>query len=334
MKDKRLISRLLIAAFVALIAAAAAYRMLSSPKEEPASSSASAIVEPSGPLWGDNPFAKGESRSPLPSYAQSVTANTGVFTVNEKGELILDSSTKVRLDILVTGLPQNPTGHELEAAKTSAIAGLLQNTAQKAVLILDNYLRYSKAEAELNTGFANENGAPPEKMLDQLIALRRQQLGAQVADALFAVQEAQDRYGIQVAALEADQKLTPRERIARIDALQRALPKADANFDPELVVSRSALMMEERVAALRRQGASEALIRQLREKQLGAEGAESIGEMEQQKRRWESRQQEFVQRKNVIAQMNLSEPQKQERIEELLHQLYTEEEVPAARAFQ
>jgi lipase chaperone LimK len=170
-------------------------------------------------------------------------------------------------------------------------------------------------------------------MLNKLVVLRRQHLGAEVANALFAAQEAQDRFGIQIAGIDADQKLTAQEKLARLDVLQRSLPKDVPGLHAELDASRSALMMEQGVAALRQQGAPEAQVRQLRERHVGAEAAQNIGAMEVQKIDWEHRQQVFSQQKNAVAQMNLSEQQKQEKIEALLRQLYAEEEIPIARAF-
>ena len=332
MNDKRLLYGFLMATAALVIVGGAVWLMRSSPQEEPAPPSASAAVQGSGTVDA-NPFAKGEYMAPIASRAESAVADTGVFKLDGKGNLILDADTRVRLEMLISELPMNATGHELQAIERSAIAGLPQHAAQQASRILDGYMRYFKAEMALSADFAAGNTIAPEDMFNKVIALRRQHLGAPVADALFAVQEAQDRYGIQIAMMEADPKLTVQEKLARIDVLQNTLPKGAADLNSDLDASRSALLMEQGVAALRQQGASEVQVQQLRERHAGAEAAKSIGEMEVQKLDWERRQQEFLQQKNIITQMNLSEQQKLGRIEALLGQLYSEEEIPAARAY-
>lgn len=332
MRDKRLVYGLLFASVAALVLTGTAWLMHSSPKEAPVMPSASAAVQSSGTVDA-NPFGKGEYMPPAASHAQSAAAGIRVFGVDEQGNLVLDADTRVRLDVLLAQLPKNATGHELQAIEESAVAGLPRHAAQQASRILDTYIRYLGAETELNALLAMESAASPDEMFNKLIALRRQHLGAQVADALFAAQETQDRHGIQIALMDADPKLSAQEKLARIEALQRALPDGAAALASDLDASRSALMMEQGVAALRQQGASEAQVQQLRERHVGAEAAKSIVEMEVQKMDWERRQQEFTQQKNAIARMDLSERQKLERMEALLSQLYSEEEIPVARAF-
>lgn len=138
---------------------------------------------------------------------------------------------------------------------------------------------------------------------------------------------------MQLVRLEADSALPAREKLARIEALQRTLPAAAAELQADFDTARSTWAMEQDVAELRRQGASEEQVRQLREQYVGADGADSISEMERQQQEWERRQQAFLQQKEAIARMNLSEQQKQQRVEILLSQIYSAEELPAARAF-
>lgn len=332
MNDNRVSTGFLLATLIALMVTGAVWLLHSAPEEAPVVQSGPIGTQRSGTVDA-SPFAKGEYMPPSASHAPSAAEGTGVFRIDNKGNLVLDADTRIRLDILVSELPKNATGHELQAIEAAAVGGLPKQAAQQASHILDTYIRYLRAETELNTGLANENASSPEKMFNKVIALRRQHLGAQVADALFAAQESQDRYGIQIAMMEMDPKLTVQDKLARIEALQRALPDGATVLSSDLDASRSALMMEQGVAALRQQGASETQVQHLRERHVGAEAAKSIGEMEVQKMDWERRQQEFTQQKNAIAQMGLTEQQKRERVEMVLSQLYSEEELPAARAF-
>lgn len=332
MSDRRVFIGLVFASVTALMAAGSVWLMQATPGEAPLRQPGSAATHRSGTVEA-SPFAKGEYMPLSASKAPSGAEGTGVFRIDEKGNLVLDGDTRIRLDILVSALPKNATGHELQAIEASAFAGLPEQAAQQASHVLNAYIRYLSAETEFNAGLANGNASSPEEMFNKVIALRRQHLGAQVADALFAAQETQDRYGIQIAMMEMDPKLTAQDKLARIEALQRALPENAVTLNADLDASRSALTMELGVAALRRQGASEAQILQLRERHVGAEAAKNIGEMEVQKMDWERKQQAFLREKNAIARMSLTDQQKRERMEMVLSQLYSDEELPAARAF-
>ncbi len=331
MKNRYLFSGLLIATAVFTVAATA-WLMQPRVQPEPARSIAAGSIQHSGTVDA-NPFARGEFVSPDQLPAQPSTINSNVFSVNKNGELVLDDGTKARLDILVSGLPENATRHELQAVEASAITGLPPQAAHKALRILNGYIGYQRAEAALSAGFSNENGIGAEEMFAKIIALRRQHLGADPADALFGSQEAQDRYGIQLALINADQKLSAQQKLARIDQLRSVLPENAVAVNADMDAARSALEMEQSVMALRQQGASDDQVREFREQHVGVEAAKSIGEMEVQQADWERRQELFFQQSNLIAQMNLPEPQKQQRIEALLSQLYSEEEIPAARLF-
>lgn len=349
MKEHRLPSGMLVAGATVVIAAATAYWVLMPMHEEAPAPPTSPTSAPhlSGAMSA-SPFGRGE---PMAQMAQAAApaaqehavaepdAGTGVFRMDGKGGLLLDDATRIRLDILLSNLPKNATQHELRTVEAEAVAGLPVTVVPKALHILHAYLAYSAAEAALTASDAGGTNATdgtattPAQMLDRLGALRRQHLGSEIAAALFGAQEMQERYGLQLAALDADTALTAQQKLARIDAMQQALPEGAAELHANLDASRAALALEQQVAALRSQGASEAQVQQLREQHLGPEGASSIGEMETHKADWERRQQAFVQQLSQIAQMNLSAQQKQDRVEALLRTLYSEEELPAARAY-
>jgi lipase chaperone LimK len=332
MTEKRFLSGFVIVSAAVLIGVGAAW-LMRAPDPEGAALQSPAV--PTGRMGSvnANPFAKGAYELPATSAAAPDASGEGVFRVDTKGELLLDSDTRTRLDMLLADLPRNATRHEIQAAETAAVAGLPPSAAQKAAAIVEAYVRYLKAETELNEAAGNGITIQPEELFNKFVALRRQHLGVQVADAFFTRQEMQDRVGIQLAMMDANPKLIAQEKIARIDALKRTIPDNAPALHAELETARSAVTMEQSVTALRRNGASEAEVRQLRERHVGAEGAESVSEMEAQKNDWDRKQHAFTQQKDAIAQMNLTEQQKQERIDALLSRIYTEEEIPIARAF-
>jgi len=347
MKNPRLPSRsplaIAIVAVAAGIAAAAVFMLRAPATEEMA---ASPRMSTSAPQLSDaisaNPFARGEATAPqaatpahvpTPPAVATAETGTGVFRADSNGVLLLDDATRMRLDILLSHLSKSATPHELQTVEAEAVAGLPAAAVQQALHILRTYIAYTSAQEDLAAAHASGPAVKSEEMLERLATLRRRHLGLDVAQALFGKQEQQERYGLQIAALDADTTLTAQEKLTRIEAMQQALPDGATELHASLEASRSSLSMEQGVAALRAQGGSEAQVRQWREQHVGTEGAAAIGELEAQKSDWERKQQAFAQQRSQIAQMNLSEQQKQEKVEALLRTLYSEEELPAARAY-
>jgi lipase chaperone LimK len=283
-----------------------------------------------------NPFGRGEAVTSEPAASPSLpppaARGNGTFQIDEKGELVLDGETQSRLNVFVSNLPGNTTLHDLQVIEAQALAGLPQPSLTTARAVLQNYLRYTGAEKELNAMTAAGPVTSPEEILDSLIELRRQYLGTNVANALFGSQERQERLGIQLAMLDAAPNLTAKDKLARLDALQAAAPDAGEDMRSEIDAARASLLVEQQASMLRARGASEAEMRQFREQQFGTAGTQSFDEMESHKQEWERRSQAFLQQKNALAQLPIGAQQKQDRIEALLGQFYSAEEMPVARS--
>lgn len=275
------------------------------------------------------------SRTPA-AVAPAVQPQSTLFEVDAKGELVLDAQTLPRLDILLGGLPPNPGRTDLQRIEETAQAGLPAAAQAKALRVLHGYIAYRKAEEELNAAQPEPGGNPmaatmkPAQMLEQVIALRRQHLGKEAADALFSVQEAQARFDLEVARVEADPAATAPEKSARIAALRQAAPPDIAHHGADPAESQG---VEDKVALLRRRGGSEIDVQRLRQETLGEEGARTVGEMESQKNEWERRYRAFSEHKSSALATPMSDRQKQQSVEALLRQHYTEEEIDTARAY-
>lgn len=251
MKQSRLPSRspvaVAIAAAVAVIAVATFFVLRPSPANIPPVPADAAAPQLSGAISA-NPFERGEVGSPqaaAPAPAAPtvppVTAEfgTGAFRADSNGVLVLDDATRMRLDILLSNVSKNATPHQLQTAEAEAVAGLPAEAAQQARHILQTYIAVTGAQAELAAAHASGPAVTPEEMLDRLITLRRRHLGLDVAQALFGKQEMQERYGLQLAALEADTTLTAQQKLARIEAMQQALPAGATELQASLEASRA-----------------------------------------------------------------------------------------------
>lgn len=311
-----------------LSAAGLAYLMYSPASDEPSSLTSATSGQ----------IANKEGAEPsfdLPTASQYPTAariRASVFDVDRNGNLVIDHNTTGKMDVLLAGLPPQASVQDMQRIEDLAKAGLPDGASRKALRILHDYIAYRKAEAALSLQAQPVNAAGVQDMLSRLIALRRLHLGQEAADALFAVQDAQARVGMETARIEADASLSPREKALRIAALQKTLPAGAAGEGPD-ADAQAALALAEQVAALRQRGAPESDVQRLRERQLGVEGAQHLHDMESQKNQWDQRFQEFSRQKNVILSAAISEQQKQENVEALLRQHYTQQEIDTVRAY-
>lgn len=268
------------------------------------------------------------SNASVPQEARSVSAN--MFVVDRHGKLIVNDSTKSALDVLLAELPPNPSPADLQKLRTTLLEDLSPDVAEKIVTLMQSYLEYRKAESALAVEVQSEKTIDAKEAFTKTMALRRSFFDAETAQALFGVQEALALYDIEATRIQADAKLGADQKSRRIKALRESLP---AEVAGTALAPDNSVQLQEQVAALRQRGATENDVLQLRQQTLGNEGAKAVSEMEVQKNEWERRYQAYLQQKNLILVSSINPAQKQQQIEVLLRQHYSEEEVPAVKAY-
>ncbi|OGB21446.1 MAG: hypothetical protein A3I66_18120 [Burkholderiales bacterium RIFCSPLOWO2_02_FULL_57_36] len=254
-----------------------------------------------------------------------------IFAIGPNGELIINSSVMVGLDVLLAQLPEHPSRNDLARLEERCKEGLPDHAARDAHRFLHAYIAYRKAESEIEAQPHNADTTTAEARLNLTIALRRAHFGAQVADALFAAGEAQSRFGIQATRIQADPNLSKFEKSTRLEALRKTISEEGALEKDESAQAQQ--LMERQVALLRGRGAPESEVQQLRQQSLGAQEAQIISDMETQQAEWERRYQAFLQQKNAILSTGMSEQNRQENVDALLRRHYKAEEMQNARAY-
>ncbi len=246
------------------------------------------------------------------------------------GDLSVDAHTRGALDVLLAALSTPPTAAELqrlEAALRRAVPG---EAASQAMALVGRYVDYTQAAATDHA--VQQAPTTPDELkalLDKTIALRRQHFDADTAQALFGADEAQTRHALALQDIDADPQLSAADKAARVKALRDQLPPQAAAQQPPVSLAMSE--MEDKIAALRQQGASTAQIEQVRQSYLGTEAAQALGEMEIQRERWESRYKAFARQKEALGEQNVADMPAQ--VEALLRQHFSEDELPAAKAY-
>ncbi len=324
-------SRPIVTIAAATVVAAVAYLLYPSPNEEVLQDAAQGQEAQITPLL-DPLLARPAVTEHAPPESPQ-TPQTPMFDLSEDGRLLPGPHTMVELDVLLAQLPEHPDRAVLQRLESRIVEGLPIEAKASAVHILHAYLRYRKAEAEFESQGESAESITAEERFRNLVALRRQHLGPEVASALFSASEAQAWHGIQVSRIEADRTLDTQQKHARLAALENALPDAVVEMMGDDAGTRAVRETERQVASLRERGASEDEIRQLREQALDEDALQAISAMEAQQVEWARRYEAFRQQAATIRAAGISEPLKQQHVDALLRQHYKEYEIQAARAY-
>lgn len=288
----------------------------------PAAATAPSVIAASARASAVAASAAGEPGGPMEAAR--------MFDIGFSGGLKIDLDTRASLEMISAELGANPSPQDVQRVEKSLRAGLPREAADKAIALVRAYREYTQASAR-----ASAQQRPPQNaeelrlLLAQDAALRRVYFDAETSKALFGVQEAYSLYSLDAQAIEADTRLGPVEKARRLQALRAALPPEVIELEPAL--SPKASEMELRVAQLREQGGSEAQIRAVRKEYLGADAAESMGQMDGHSAEWLDRYQAF--QKQKAAMLATSPPDGPALVEKLLAQHFSADELPGARAY-
>lgn len=110
--------------------------------------------------------------------------------VDEHNNLVLDDSARRQLDRAMLMLGKERSRLAMNLIEQMIKSGLPGDAGEQAAALFANYYDYKKAEAELAVAAQTSSLEDSRKMLDQLSQLRQSYLGPNVAQALFAEEEA------------------------------------------------------------------------------------------------------------------------------------------------
>ncbi|HYD62622.1 MAG TPA: lipase secretion chaperone [Noviherbaspirillum sp.] len=152
------------------------------------------------------------------------SAGERIFSTNAVGELVVDRDTPFKLDALLAQFPADPSPEDLRRIAEAAKAELQAPASADAVRVLHAYIAYKKDETALLSQMRGEGLTAASELLDRVGALRRQHFSPQRADAMFGLQEAEARFGIEIVRIENDSSQVMEEKLRRVAALQAAAP--------------------------------------------------------------------------------------------------------------
>jgi lipase chaperone LimK len=247
--------------------------------------------------------------------------------LDEYGRVVPDQTAKEALENAFLDLGPDLSPEAMAELQDLIRIGLPGGAGEEAARVLEDYYQFRLAEEEFNRYLPQDGQAPTIERYEELVQLRRRYLGDEVADKLFAVEDAQARHMYATFAIQQDADLTDEEKQSQQAALQKQLSDrllALGHLGPEEAAT-------EKVRLLREQGASSADIYSAREAILGPERARELAAADREEAQWQNRFDRFWQARQQVMQADLDEVESERQIEQLLGQYFSPEERERAR---
>ncbi|KAF0806642.1 lipase chaperone [Alcanivorax xiamenensis] len=253
--------------------------------------------------------------SPPPSWRG--TRPDGALAEDEKGNLIINEALRRRFDYVLSALGEEDLDTLKARLAADFEARLSPSAAARAWALLQQYLGYREALAEL-TPPAQEPAALRHS-LEQRRALRDRFFDAATAEAFFGFEDRYADFALQRRRILEDEELGEATRAERLEALEATLPP---ELREQVRASREPMRVREEIQALRNEGASSQRIDQLREQRLGREAADRLAELDQRRALWQSRYEDYREQRRVILESGLAPSDQQAEIERLRERLF------------
>jgi len=207
----------------------------------------------------------------------------GAVELDANGLLKPSQSLRRLFDQVLTLLGERSI-EQIRALLASRLNDLTTPDGKRQVLAaFERYLRYLQAQADAAPAM---QAMALEERLASIKALRRQQLGAEMADAFFAEDEAYQDFTLAGRALRDAPNLSPEERAEREQALIDALPDSARQPLIEQRATEAALSDAQRIE-MQVQDPQERT--RLRSERFGAEAAVRMQALDQERALWRQR---------------------------------------------
>ena len=248
---------------------------------------------------------------PLPASLEGTSPDGDVET-DGFGHLRPSRELRQLFDYYLSASGEEPRGRIKARIVAELRERLPSPAADEALSVLHRYLVYRRAVRRM----------PPD--LATVHDVRVRILGRDVAEAFFAVDEAAASFMLARRAVATDPDLAPAERDARLAALEARLPESVRTWRAEAATPLQLMREEE---ALRASEGSDADTRALRERMVGAEAADRLAALDQDRAAWQARVDEYrVDRLAIDENPSLDAAGRTAALDELRASRFTEPE--------
>ena len=264
----------------------------------------------------------------IPSFATlQGTRIHGNLRVDEQGNLIIDNDIKKLLHYFLN-VEGELSREELIILLRKGIADYLPQPAEgQALEILTQYLAYQNAlQEQINQGAypLKSNGIEGYRQAFELRnQLRIQYLGAEVASAFFAEEEAYDLYTVTRLELASNTSLTDAERTAQLSVLEEQLPEQYLNVRKK---QQSRVAVNEEINVLRENNASIYELQDTWTQHYGVEAAQRLVTLEVKRQEWDNRYNTYSQQRQSLQEMGLDDDTFKSQLNALQESSFSEAE--------
>ncbi|MEX1032021.1 MAG: lipase chaperone [Cellvibrionaceae bacterium] len=281
---------------------------------------------------GDNAEVEPRPTSEVPFDVVVIYNILQDIQLDDNGLVVPNQAAKSALEKAFDDLGPDVSPEAMSELQELIRIGLPGKAGEEAARVLENYYQFRLAEEEYNRQVEKqlsqmENPTPSIDRYEELMQLRRRYLGDDIADQLFAVENAQARHMFATVEIQQNADLTDEEKQAELAALQEELHDRLLGLG-ELTPEQAAA---EQVKRLRENGASDAEIYAAREEILGPVEAQELAAADREEAEWQSRFDGFWQARQNVMQASLDEAEKERQIEQLFKQYFSPEELERAR---
>ncbi|EKM94248.1 lipase chaperone [Stutzerimonas degradans] len=239
------------------------------------------------------------------------------------GNLIFDGDVRRLFDYFLSAIGAEPLTHSVQRLRQYIDAQLPEPAQTQAQNLLDQYLDYKRELLALDSAARPHNLPALRERLAAVQALRARIFSQTAHQALFANEEAYDRFTLERLAIQLEPGLDANAKGAALDRLHAALP---AELQDALVPQLQT-QLRQQTAALQARGGDATQLRQLRQQLVGNAATERLEALDRQRQAWQQRLAEFEQEKSRIERsQGLGEADKQAAIERLAEQRFDSSE--------
>lgn len=280
---------------VTLVALAAAGVLLGRSGDAPETHDEAATAVPSDPTapaipaMGAADFDRDpDSGLPRPKSLRG-TRTDGGLAVDAGGRFVPTIDARRLFDYFLTASGEIPDADLAARVRQEIARRLAADPAREATTLFERYLAYRERVRALATADVPDLD-DLDTRLATLVALRREMLGPEAADAFFAEEEADARRMLEARRIADDGSLSIEERAARVEEIFAA---AEADLPAEVrearATARLATTVRDAEAEIRAGGGGAAEIGAMRERLAGPEAAARLAELDERRNAWQGR---------------------------------------------
>lgn len=248
---------------------------------------------------------------PEPTSLQNIRHEVTLYT-DAQGNLLVNDEITQLFEFYLSAIGEEPLETLLARIQQELTQQLSEESLQQALGLLKRYVDYKIALTELNE-ISIDDADPAEKInairqqKAALMVLRDDHFSEEEHQAFFEKEEIYDSYMLDRLTITADASLDAETKQERLTALDRSLPG-----DVQVVrhkVSRHADLFTT-TEAMKKSGASNEALFQVRAASLGNEAAEAMAKLDAERQQWQQRLNRYVKERNQLQQAGLSDEDK------------------------